>query len=183
MGILVDAYLNRSLSPLKRFGLFDIWIQHVRSKADAGLLANMFLEAMRSESNSKLRTACAVLSSLMGYMTYPEMAEVISNQVAVKDREVLKNPYASEFYLKVRACVLLQIEGYWNQFLEDQKGKTPSELPEVPFKKPEALLSTEQQQSIYDVMKKAMDDSAGETIKKIRRDIEGEGWKDGEALE
>jgi hypothetical protein len=179
----VDTYFNKHLKTLKSAGLVYEWIRLLIAKADAVLLANHFLECMRNETNGTLRIACAAFASLMESMTFPEISELLSQHVSQKNRSILKDPYASEFYLRFRACVILQVKNYWHQFLESQKDKPPVETPEVPFKKHEISISEEQKSELSEIIKKSMQDGTEEVIKKIRRDVDGEGWKDGEIKE
>jgi hypothetical protein len=152
------------LSSFKADGIISEWLRHVRAKTDAAIFANFILECLRDAENGERRLRFNAFTTFISSRPWQEVAEVISTFVPEDDRELLATKEAADFFDRFRAIVVLQIQDYYRQFIQQTKDLPPVETPEVNLPKNEVMAIAEK--------------ITEEVVRRVRREL-GEDWKSG----
>ncbi len=174
-------------------GFFEEWAVHVENGVEPILMAQFFLEVMRSQDNEK-REAFTAFLTLIGPRPWADVLSGIIKELGderMAPMLKLPGPRAEEFFQKFRRIVTDQVSDYWKEYAASHKQQALeviSDLERTPLDKFEGRIrAIVAEQMTHEVAMLASDPSKLFTkemiepiIREIRRQLEeGEDWKRG----
>jgi hypothetical protein len=172
----MSAITNLFSKELKKTGFFEEWARYVITEASAESLAGFFLEGMRDE-NSEKRSAFTACAMFMKTRTWSDAYLDLRDSFSADEFEILSDPYAEKFYLRLKTVVLKSVEEYYEQFLDAKSKEVVEAFKDVPFEKFEEKLSL----LIVREVAAQMEVLRNQIIQDIKKFMEegGDSWKGG----
>lgn len=175
---------------IKKSGFLTEWSLFVEEGCEVEVLANTFMENLRSQ-NDAMRGAFVHLLSFMKPRSWNAFLEEATDLFEPEEKERFKKPKAKDTYEKLRLMCCLQVEDYYRQYIADTQskaeefaGKTQAEdmIPTAFSMQIREIVRDEVnriQSVVLEETAKAAKKATEEALKKLR-DEAGEGWKDGD---